>query len=63
MNYYINMKYLTYLALAGNILFILWMLYNGINEGFAGATGPEMASYLGLTVLLVLNSVFILKRK
>jgi hypothetical protein len=56
------MKALTYLALCGNILFILWMLYNGIDEGFAGSTGPQIASYVGLTILLVLNSALILRK-
>ena len=25
-----------YLAIAGNVLFILWVTYNGIDEGFQG---------------------------
>ena len=25
-----------YLAIAGNVLFILWVTYNGIDEGFRG---------------------------
>ena len=25
-----------YLAIAGNVLFILWVMYNGIDEGFRG---------------------------
>jgi hypothetical protein len=56
------MKTFTYLALCGNILFILWMLYNGIDEGFMGSTGPQIASYIGLTALLILNSVLILRK-
>jgi hypothetical protein len=44
------------IALAGNILFVLWMLYNGINEGFRG-TAYQIMSYIGLTLLLGLNSV------
>ncbi len=47
---------LKYCALAGNALFILWMLYNGIDEGFR-ATPYQLASYVGLTLLLLLNSV------
>lgn len=57
------MKTLAYLTIAGNILFILWMLYNGMNEGFSGSTGPQIASYIGLTALLILNSILILRRK
>lgn len=46
------------LALAGNVLLVLWMLYNAIDEGFRAAP-PELASYVVLTVLLVLNSVLL----
>lgn len=56
------MKILAYIVLFGNILFILWMLYNAMDEGFTGATGPEIASYIGLTILLILNSVLILRK-
>jgi hypothetical protein len=55
------MKPLTVLkliAVAGNILFILWMLYNGIDEGFR-ASAYQLASYVGLTLLLILNSVLL----
>ena len=31
-----------YLAIAGNVLFILWVTYNGIDEGFQG-TLPDRA--------------------
>jgi hypothetical protein len=47
-----------YAALAGNVLFILWITRNGIKEGFRG-TPPEIASYVGLVALLVLNSVLL----
>ena len=30
-----------YLAIAGNVLFILWVTYNGIDEGFRGTLGSE----------------------
>jgi len=49
-----------YLVIAGNVLFILWVTYNGIDEGFQG-TLPEKASYIGLMALLVLNTVLILR--
>lgn len=55
-------KNLTFLmrfaAISGNILFILWVTYNGINEGFRG-TLPEKISYIGLMSLLALNSYLI----
>ncbi len=49
---------LKFAALAGNLLFILWMLYNGVDEGFR-ATPYQLASYVGLTLLLLLNSILI----
>ena len=49
---------LTILAIAGNILFILWILYNGINEGFK-ATLLEKVFYIGLMGLLAINSIFL----
>ena len=52
---------LKYCAVAGNALFILWMLYNGIDDGFR-ATPYQLASYLGLTLLLLLNSVLLFQK-
>jgi hypothetical protein len=51
-----------YLAIFGNILFILWISYNGINEGFKGITPVQAVSYIGLIMLLVLN-IFLFARK
>jgi hypothetical protein len=56
------MKIFKYIALFGNLLFILWMLYNGMDEGFIGVTGPEIVSYIGITLLLILNSALLLKK-
>lgn len=50
--------YLKYLALAGNSLFILWLLYNGIDEGFR-ATPYQLMSYIVLVFLLLLNSALL----
>lgn len=50
------------LTLTGNILFVLWMLLNGMNEGWR-ATSVELASYIGFTLLLMLNSVLLFSRK
>ena len=49
---------LRYIVIFGNILFILWILYNGINEGFR-ATIYQKISYFGLITLLVLNSILV----
>ena len=54
-------KFLTVIAAAGNIIFILWILYNGINEGFQG-TLPEKISYISLIGLLAINSFLLLRR-
>jgi hypothetical protein len=54
--------FLKYVAIAGNIIFILWILYNGFNEGFK-ATVPEMVSYLGLILLLGLNCFLLSLKK
>jgi hypothetical protein len=52
---------LTYLAVAGNILFVLWLLFNGMDEGWK-ATPYQIMSYLGLTFLLALNTYLILRK-
>jgi len=46
-------------AVAGNILFVLWILYNGINAGFHG-TLLEKISYIGIMGLLTVNTVLLL---
>jgi len=49
------------LVIAANILFILWMTWNGIDEGFGGTIYQKM-SYVGLTVLLIFNIILIIKK-
>jgi hypothetical protein len=51
-----------YLAISGNVLFILWVTYNGIDEGFSGTIVQKM-SYVGLMLLLALNTVLILRKE
>jgi hypothetical protein len=53
---------LGYVAVAGNVGFVLWILYNGVNEGFKG-TRLEIISYIGLMALLLLNAVLLLGRR
>jgi hypothetical protein len=50
--------YLRYLALTGNTLFILWILFNGMNEGWR-ATPYQLVSYIALVFLLLLNSALL----
>jgi hypothetical protein len=51
----INNTTLRIVAVFGNLLFVFWILVNGINEGFDG-TRVEVVSYLTLLVLLLLNA-------
>jgi len=54
--------FLKYAVIAGNIFFILWILYNGINEGFKG-TVYEIVSYIGLVLLLAINSIMLIVKQ
>ncbi|MBI1342957.1 MAG: hypothetical protein GC171_08490 [Terrimonas sp.] len=45
-------------AMTANMVFVLWILYNGIQEGFRG-TVPEIISYIGLMLLLTLNTLLL----
>lgn len=54
-------KLLRYSAILGNILFLLWIVWNGVDEGFKG-TIYQIASYSGLILLLILNSVLLLRK-
>jgi hypothetical protein len=55
-------KWFTYAAIGGDIIFILWVVRNGIDSGFRG-TGPEVASFIGLVVLLTLNAVLLYNKR
>ena len=55
------MALLSLAAIAGNILFVLWITYNGINEGFQG-TRIEKLSYLALTGLLTVNAFLLIRQ-
>ena len=50
---------LRYLAITGNILFVLWILYNGIDEGFQVTALPQMLLYIGMMILLSLNAALL----
>jgi DMSO/TMAO reductase YedYZ heme-binding membrane subunit len=50
--------WLRYLAIVGNLVFLLWVLYNGINEGFR-ATPVQFASYFGVMALFVVNAAIL----
>ena len=60
----LNKQFITLLRLAaisGNILFVLWVTFNGLKEGFSGTIYQKL-SYAGLVILLSINSFFILRR-
>ncbi|MBI2451972.1 hypothetical protein HYV50_02735 [Candidatus Pacearchaeota archaeon] len=43
----------------GNVAYILWILYNGIDEGFKDIGIVQIVSLIGLLILLALN-IFLL---
>lgn len=52
------MKLLIILAIVGNAAYFLWILVNGIDEGFKG-TIVQYVSFIGMLVLLILNTVLL----
>ena len=58
----IIIELLTWTALAGNILFMLWISYNGISEHFRGTVYQKL-SYIGLMGLLAMNSILICRKR
>jgi hypothetical protein len=54
-------RWLRYGAIVGDVVFVLWIVRNGINEGFS-APPVQMASYFGLVVLLALNAALLASR-
>ena len=50
---------LIWTAIAGNCIFILWILYNGLDEGFKGSL-VEKFSYAALIALLAINAFLLL---
>jgi hypothetical protein len=57
------MKEFAHLAILGDILFILWIVYNAIDEGFQNPGSVQAIALSGLIVLLILNIVLLWKRK
>lgn len=56
------MKELRYFAIFGNGMYILWILYNGADEGFQSTPIHTMA-YIGILVLLALDIVLLYGKK
>jgi hypothetical protein len=40
-----------YVAMIGNVVYVLWILRNGINEGFRGTT-VQIVSYIGIPLFV-----------
>jgi len=53
------MKALTRIAVLGNAVYVLWIVYNGIDEWGKPIGAVEAVSYIGLVVLLILNIVLL----
>ena len=56
------LELLSIVAIAGNILFVLWILYNGINESFQGTT-VEKISYITLMGLLAVDAFLLIRSR
>ncbi len=57
----IIIEFLTWAAIASNILFMLWISYNAISEHFRGTIYQKL-SYIGLMGLLAINSILVLRK-
>ena len=57
------MKLVKYVAFAGDILYILWILYNGVDEGFRDIGSVQSIALLGLILLLIINLILLGKQK
>ena len=56
-----SISFLRYAAIVGNFLFILWILFNGIREGFK-APLTENFHYVAVMGLLAINTVLLFSR-
>jgi hypothetical protein len=50
------------IVITGNLMFLFWILYNGVSEGFAG-TRVEKVSYIALMMLLAANCILLPNKK
>ncbi len=57
------MRNLRYLALVGNAVFILWIAWNGIDEGTRSVGRMEIISLMSLLILLSLNFFLLFKQR
>lgn len=52
-------RILGYVAIVGNLIYIFWILHNGLNEGLSGATLVQIISFVGLLILLAIDAVLL----
>jgi hypothetical protein len=52
-------KLLRYATLFGDAIYIFWLLYNGIDEGFRGINTVQGIAVIGIILLLTLNIVLL----
>ena len=58
-----NHKILSLIAVLGDIVYILWILYNAVDEGFKNIRSIEAVALGGLIILLLINIKLINERK
>jgi hypothetical protein len=58
MNKNLIIDLLRFAAIFGNVIFILWITYNAIDEGFRG-TIYQIISGIGIILLLILNTILL----
>ena len=51
-----------YAVIGGNVFIVLWLVFNGIHEGFK-ASAVEKFIYLSMFVLLAINTIFLFSNK
>ncbi len=56
----IYQHFLRYVAIAGNAVYILWIVHNAIDEKFTGRP-LEIVVLVGLLILLTLNSLLLIR--
>ena len=54
---------LLYVAVIGNVAYILFLLYNGIDEGFKDIGSVQSIAPIGMIFLLILNIFLLLDMK
>lgn len=57
------MKTIRYIAVVCNAIFVAWLLFNAIDEGFRAVNRVELVSMISLIALLLLNIILLLHRR